>query len=571
MGPPTSNSTCTRWMLAELREWVGRDGAASSSRTAVPVLDDDDDGAAHPRLKSDETYSSASVNRAYTRLGPGPRVAGVPKESCGNPSTWLPQLQSCETWVRTNPLAGLPPLPKPHWGWGFDPGYIDTAGKPAAYRDPARNQTAATMRALLTDLARITGSLSADIGCSGPDCAATEATRMKTLVEICTAAMQAHGTRQPQLSIRLSPWYVKFKGGHDPCSTDGEAAELQRLRTSLTHLATLLHDANQAAGTNISFGAILVDSELFSWGPNGGDGQVNGDGVDCITRKNELVYNLSKECWPTAEPIFYDYGSTYFTPQGCGRNTSRADRCFNLSPTVPMGFDMELTGTFEESFAKKHPFTVSLYNIDEPLVTREKFKYTVENAGTLPGGVGTVIPWVALGASVHRNASAPDIDYQGNHSQSTADVPFFESTFDFSAMLDGGYDRSLSMQMGAELNLPGFNSSLGPLPTGEPRTMFPFFGPFEKAVGVVFFPGVLGEPDRFDLSRWVAFLTRTALLAPEYRSAPSPWNEVGCRPLRNAEHRSLTDGCGCTGLLRDPGPLRCVRERGDRRVVAHRR
>ena len=136
----------------------------------------------------------------------------------------------------------------------------------------------------------------------------------------------------------------------------------------------------------------------------------------------------------------------------------------------------------------------------------------VENAAALPGGVGTVIPWVALGASVHRNASAPDIDYQGNHSQSTADVPFFESTFDFSAMLDGGYDRSLSMQMGAELNLPGFNSSLGPLPTGEPRTMFPFFGPFEKAVGVVFFPGVLGEPDRFDLSRWNAFLTRTALL-----------------------------------------------------------
>ena len=195
-------------MLAELREWIGRDGAASSSRTAVPVLDDDDDGAAHTRLKSDETDSSASVTHALNRLGPGPRVAGVPKESCGNPSTWLPELQSCETWVRTNPLAGLPPLPKPHWGWGFDPGYIDTAGKPAAYHDPARNQTAATMRALLTDLARITGSLSADIGSSGPDCAATEAARMKTLVEICTAAMQAHGTRQPQLSIRLSPWYL---------------------------------------------------------------------------------------------------------------------------------------------------------------------------------------------------------------------------------------------------------------------------------------------------------------------------------------------------------------------------
>ena len=318
-------------------------------------------------LKSDDGDSQLN------RLGPGPRVAGVPAESCGNPSTWLPELKSCETWVRTNPLAGLSPLPKPHWGWGFDPGYIDTAGKPAAYHDPARNQTAVTMRALLTDLARITGSLSADIGCSGPDCNATEATRMRTLVEVCTAAMKAHGTRQPQLSIRLSPWYVKFKGGHDPCSTDGEAAELQRLRTSLTHLAQLLADANQASGTNITFGAILVDSELFTWGPSPG-GRM---GVPCITRKNELVYNLSKECWPTAEVLFYDYGSTYYTPQGCGRNTSRADKCFNLSPTVPMGFDMELHGTFEESFAKTHPFTVSLYNIAEPLVAREKFKYTV--------------------------------------------------------------------------------------------------------------------------------------------------------------------------------------------------
>ena len=120
----------------------------------------------------------------------------------------------------------------------------------------------------------------------------------------------------------------------------------------------------------------------------------------------------------------------------------------------------------------------------------------VENAAALPGGVGTVIPWVALGASVHRNASAPpDIDYQGNHSQSETYVPFFDTTFDFSAMLDGGYDREFSMQMGAQLNLPGFNSSLGPLPNGPgARTMFPFFGPFQKAVGVVFFPGVLGEP-----------------------------------------------------------------------------
>ena len=66
-------------------------------------------------------------------------------------------------------------------------------------------------------------------------------------------------------------------------------------------------------------------------------------------------------------------------------------------------------------------------------------------------------------------------------------------------MLDGGYDRLFSMQMGAQINLPQFNSSKK-FPNGpRAQTTFPFFGPFEKAVGVVFFPGVL-----------------------EYRSAPSP-------------------------------------------------
>ena len=112
---------------------------------------------------------------------------------------------------------------------------------------------------------------------------------------------------------------------------------------------------------------------------------------------------------------------------------------------------MELHGTFVESFAKSHPFTVSLYNNDDVKLTRDAVQHTATNAAAIPGGTHEVLPFIALGASYHRNASWPDIDWQGNHSESASDKPFFPTTFDFSALLDGGYDRSNSMLLGAQV------------------------------------------------------------------------------------------------------------------------
>lgn len=66
-------------------------------------------------------------------------------------------------------------------------------------------------------------------------------------------------------------------------------------------------------------------------------------------------------------------------------------------------------------------------------------------------------------------------------------------------MQDGGYDRSYSMMLGAQMNLPQFNSSAPAGPQTGPGP-WRYFGPWEKVVGGTFFPGVL-----------------------EYRSAPSPW------------------------------------------------
>ena len=124
------------------------------------------------------------------------------------------------TWVTSNPLAGLPALPKLHYTWAFDPGYLDRA----------HANHSSMERAMLIDLARIMGSLSFSVGCGSPaDCAAWERNRTQALVEICYAAGKAHPEgRVPVLSIQYSPWYSKaWKGGHDQCSSDGEAAEME--------------------------------------------------------------------------------------------------------------------------------------------------------------------------------------------------------------------------------------------------------------------------------------------------------------------------------------------------------
>jgi hypothetical protein len=109
--------------------------------------------------------------------GPGP---------CGSPS-------SCETWATANPLAGLPALPKLHYTFAFDPHYLDAA----------HNNKSSAERALLTDMARIMGTLSFSVSNNSD-----AVNRTRALVEICDAAGKAHPEgRVPVLTIQYSPWY----------------------------------------------------------------------------------------------------------------------------------------------------------------------------------------------------------------------------------------------------------------------------------------------------------------------------------------------------------------------------
>ena len=109
-------------------------------------------GAAGARAGTSRLTADGTTRRARRGTGPGaPRPNGDPNQNnrpdgpgpCGSPS-------DCETWVTSNPLAGLDPLPKIHYSFAFDPGYLDKAHANASCPE----------RALLVDMARIMGSIS---------------------------------------------------------------------------------------------------------------------------------------------------------------------------------------------------------------------------------------------------------------------------------------------------------------------------------------------------------------------------------------------------------------------------
>ena len=223
--------------------------------------------------------------------GPGP---------CGSPST-------CETWVTTNPLAGLAPLPKVHYSFAFDPHYLDVAHA---------NKSSAE-RALLVDMARIMGSISFSVANNSDS-----ANRTLALVEIAAAAGKAHGSRTPVLSLQYSPWYsAAWKGGHDECSTDGEAAEMEYYRGELTWALKMLQEANSAAGTDIKFGVVLIDSEQFAWSPPAGSSpgwplptsctKANSC-LNCCTRKSVSRVALSPSAPSTITTPLVSLKSTAF-------------------------------------------------------------------------------------------------------------------------------------------------------------------------------------------------------------------------------------------------------------------
>ena len=212
---------------------------------------------------------------------------------------------------------------------------------------------------------------------------------------------------------------------------------------------------------------------LGGWSPSwiGKPGKGGQAIIDAIGRKNELIFNVTRDAFPDEAKttiLYFDFGAASWLPtgstDGCyNLQGNGVTACSNYPESCPDGWCTGLSFTFNESFVKGDAgfagASVDLYEVceytrveqsssdqssaevsdilmcvaDEPTFTRQKFDKTAQNAKALGLDGQKVTPVVSLGCSYHRNTShAPDINAKAK--EMLGDHPFFDTYgFDFSA------------------------------------------------------------------------------------------------------------------------------------------
>jgi trehalose/maltose hydrolase-like predicted phosphorylase len=394
------------------------------------------------------------------------------------------------TYITTNPLKDLPALSKVHHSCeGIDPSYLNGPW-------PHSNWTQEDSWAMLVDYARITGAFP-----SMKDAAGT----LDTAVQICINATKQHPDhRQPYLYLGGSPWIVDGVPVSDPTNTSGDAAEVKKWGDTWRNASRLLAESNARLGADVHFGHVQFDMEsLGGWSPSwiGKPGKGGQAIIDAIRRKNELVFNVTRDVFPNESQttiLYFDFGAASWLPtgstDGCyNLQGNGVTACSNYPGSCPDGWCTGLGFTFNESFVKGDAgfagASVNLYEAYEPQFTRQKFDKTAQNAKALGLDGQRVTPVVSLGCSYHRNTShAPDINAKAK--EMLGDHPFFDTyNFDFSACgwhhgkcaAYGGYDPAFSSLMGAQINQPQHFNSTG---------AWSALGEWERSAGATFFPSV---------------------------------------------------------------------------------
>jgi hypothetical protein len=278
----------------------------------------------------------------------------------------------------TNPLAGLPALPKIHHSY---PLYLDVA--------------APGLQAVLHDYARITGAVA-----PAPLWSLTRA-------EGHAAARIAVGANAT-VDLNYSPWVSPGSPfpPHVPPTYDGpeEAAEMalydKRLRAARRWVET---EGGAAVG------AVLLDQERWNAG-------LNASWAAAVTRKNNLYYNATTAVFPNASIQLYGRGGVDRVPYPLCASCADgwwANGYYSLSPD-------ELGDVF----------ATSLYTVPEVGYTRAAFNRTVANARA--HGKRSVTPWIALGCGWARTLAGHAFDLGWNYDYADswqlgreANVPWF--------------------------------------------------------------------------------------------------------------------------------------------------
>jgi hypothetical protein len=191
-------------------------------------------------------------------------------------------LGTCGATISMNPLKGLAELQKVHHSWPIPGMYL-------ASSDPA------FIDGLMHDYVRISGACALSLDGGG-----LNKTMLDVCVAICTAVAPARKGARPTITVNYSPWYTKFAGKDPTVVGDTEAAELAYAAAQLGNLKTWL----AGAGGQIELGAVLIDSEKFHF-----TGDSTAAFKAALTRKHDLIWNLTRSVFPGVRIELYDRGA----------------------------------------------------------------------------------------------------------------------------------------------------------------------------------------------------------------------------------------------------------------------
>jgi hypothetical protein len=370
----------------------------------------------------------------------------------------------------TNPLKGLPALPKYHHQSGeynfniYNSSYADN---------------------VIFDITRITGAAPLELGYANnaghggnPSGDAKNYLKVLGAVTAC-AKVSALGGRKAVISMNWDPWMWRYKK-RDPIPTAGEKEELDFMANQSALYNDMIARANKAIGAHVRVGAVVIDSEQFIW-PGYPDAIPTPQYWDAVARKNKLIWDATRTLYPMVNKssiVWYSRGGVFWKPY---LNQSQCDngRAALQSGVLPAGYCMGTDVAIDPSFDKSSPFAVSLYALGEPERTRQDFVHTAAAARKFNVNDGAVWPYLALGVGHHRCLKSMPL-YPGQVPPAPH-CPQSEYVEPNSGLYDYGwtYDFSYSALIGAMINQKQYEHSP--------------YGPWEQATGVVFYPPVADD------------------------------------------------------------------------------
>ena len=248
---------------------------------------------------------------------------------------------------------------------------------------------------LLVEFARITHSFPVDLNIDAEPI--FNSTTIGDAVHICVL-----GGGNCSLALNFSPWFPGSFGTSWSTPFGGpEEHALEFYRTKLQDTKAWVAEANRRFGSEINVSAVLLDQEPgWSVKPD-----TNLSYIDAMTRKADLVYNLTLEVFPDIKIDLFGWGSVEKAvglsklpckdPSSCANGNSAAGTWCGMGGGWG-NEDVKRCGcngyTLRERSAASGPDLYMVGNMDR---TIEQFNRTA-NAG-LAHGATQSNPWVWLG------------------------------------------------------------------------------------------------------------------------------------------------------------------------------